>query len=109
MLLILPRLCSHDSAVTLAGSALTMDRAVRNAREFLRCGLEEAVRMATRTPAESLGLDNKGRIAPGADADLTVLDEQGAKFLKEEDWWFEAEGGVLMKWCAGGTLKCYDS
>ncbi|EJD40914.1 autophagy protein 5 [Auricularia subglabra TFB-10046 SS5] len=27
-----------------------------------------------------------------------VLDDQGAKFLKEEDWWFEAEGGVLMKW-----------
>ena len=62
---------------TLAGSALTMDRAVRNAREFLRCGLEDAVRMATRTPAEALGLENKGRIAPGADADLTVLDEKG--------------------------------
>lgn len=29
-----------------------------------------------------------------------VLDDSGAKFLKEEDWWFEAEGGVLMKWSA---------
>ena len=57
---------------TLAGSALTMDRAVRNAREFLRCGLENALRMATRTPAQALGLENKGRIEPGADADLTV-------------------------------------
>ena len=54
-----------------------MDRAVRNAREFLRCGLEDAVRMATRTPAQALGLENKGRIAPGADADLTVLDGRG--------------------------------
>jgi len=27
-----------------------------------------------------------------------VLDTDGTKFLKEEDWWFEAEGGVLMKW-----------
>ena len=63
---------------TLAGSALTMDRAVRNAREFMRCSLQEAVRMATRTPARALGLESKGRIEPGADADLAVLDEQGA-------------------------------
>lgn len=27
-----------------------------------------------------------------------VLDENGSQFLKEDDWWFEAEGGVLMKW-----------
>ncbi|KZV98862.1 hypothetical protein EXIGLDRAFT_700082 [Exidia glandulosa HHB12029] len=27
-----------------------------------------------------------------------VLDDSGVRFLKEEDWWFEAEGGVLMKW-----------
>ncbi len=74
---------------TLAGSALTMDRAVRNAQEFMRCGLEEAVRMATRTPAQALGLENKGRIAPGADADLVVLD---------------AEGEVLQTIVAGRTV-----
>ena len=29
-----------------------------------------------------------------------VLDEEGAKILKEEDWWFEAEDGSPLKWCA---------
>jgi len=28
-----------------------------------------------------------------------VLDEEGAKILKEEDWWFEAEDGSPLKWC----------
>ena len=58
---------------TLAGSALTMDRAVREAVEALRIPLAEAVRMATETPAEILGKPEKGRIAPGADADLVLL------------------------------------
>ena len=62
---------------TLAGSALTMDAAVRNAKTFLGISIQEAVRMASQTPAEILGLSNKGRIAAGADADLTVLDPNG--------------------------------
>jgi N-acetylglucosamine-6-phosphate deacetylase len=63
---------------TLAGSALTMDQAVRNAADFLRVSLEEAVRMATQTPADILGLAKKGRISVGADADLTLLGPDGA-------------------------------
>lgn len=62
---------------TLAGSALTMDQAVRNAVDFLRISLEEAVRMATQTPADILGLAKKGRIAVGADSDLTLLGPDG--------------------------------
>jgi len=27
-----------------------------------------------------------------------VLDEEGSKILKEEDWWFEAEDGSPLKW-----------
>ena len=27
-----------------------------------------------------------------------VLDDNGTTFLKDEDWWFEADGGLLMKW-----------
>jgi N-acetylglucosamine-6-phosphate deacetylase len=58
---------------TLAGSALTMDRAVRNAVEFMGAPLHEAVRMASKTPAEILRVSGKGRVRPGADADLVVL------------------------------------
>ena len=66
---------------TLAGSSLTMDGAVRNAVKFLGIPLKEAVRMASETPAEILGMPEKGRIAPGADADLVVLDRKG--FVQE--------------------------
>ncbi len=59
----------------LAGSILTMDQAVRNVMAFAGCSLAEAVTMASTTPARVLGLSQKGRIAPGCDADLVVLDE----------------------------------
>ena len=49
--------------------------------KFLGIPLEEAVRMASETPADILGLPEKGRIAPGADADLVVLDREG--FVQE--------------------------
>jgi N-acetylglucosamine-6-phosphate deacetylase len=60
---------------TLAGSILMLDQAVRNVVEFTGCSLAEALTMATATPAHVLGLDRKGRIAPGCDADLVILDE----------------------------------
>jgi N-acetylglucosamine-6-phosphate deacetylase len=63
---------------TLAGATVTMDEAVRRAAGFLGIGLEAAIRMATRTPAEALGLDRLGRIAPGAEADLVLLGPDGA-------------------------------
>ncbi|HET7270629.1 MAG TPA: N-acetylglucosamine-6-phosphate deacetylase [Rubrobacter sp.] len=62
---------------TLAGSALTMDVAVHNAARMLQIPLHDAVRMATQTPAEILGMPAKGRITPGADADLVVLGQEG--------------------------------
>jgi N-acetylglucosamine-6-phosphate deacetylase len=52
-----------------------MDQAVRNVIEFTGCSLAEALTMATATPTRVLGLDRKGRIAPGYDADLAILDE----------------------------------
>ncbi len=60
---------------TLAGSILTMDQAVRNAVRFTGCLPAEAFRMASTTPAQVLGLEDKGKIFIGADADLVVLDE----------------------------------
>jgi len=35
-----------------------------------------------------------------------VLDEEGAKILKEEDWWFEAEDGSPLKWCVCAISPC---
>lgn len=58
---------------TLAGSILTMDGAVRHLIEQSGCTLAEALTMAARTPADLLQLPHKGRIAPGADADLVLL------------------------------------
>lgn len=61
---------------TLAGSTLTMDRAVKNSMEFTGCSLPEAVRCATLNPARLLGIDDrKGSIAMGKDADLVIFDE----------------------------------
>jgi N-acetylglucosamine-6-phosphate deacetylase len=63
---------------TLAGAAVTMEELIRGAGERLGAGLEDAIRMATRTPAQALGLDRVGQIAPGAEADLVVLAADGA-------------------------------
>ncbi len=60
---------------TLAGSILKMDQAVRNMIEFSGCSLADAVNMASRTPAKVLGLNRKGRIAAGCDADIVILDK----------------------------------
>ena len=61
---------------SIAGSTLTIDAAVRNAVRFLGVQLSEAVTMASANPARLLGLHRrKGAIAPGMDADLTVLDD----------------------------------
>jgi len=58
----------------LAGSVLTLDQAVRNAVHLLGLTLTEAFAIASRVPAESLGLGHsKGSLAPGKDADLLVL------------------------------------
>jgi len=62
---------------TLAGSALTMDEAVRNAVRFLVVSLAQAVRMAAETPAAALNLDGEGKIAVGCDADFVLLDAEG--------------------------------
>ena len=60
---------------SIAGSTLTMDAAVRNAVRFLDIALEQASALASENPARLLGIDHrKGKIAPGFDADLTVLD-----------------------------------
>lgn len=59
----------------LAGSTLTMAHAVRNVADWGMVTAEQAIRMATEVPARSCGIyDRCGRIFPGRDADLVVLD-----------------------------------
>jgi N-acetylglucosamine-6-phosphate deacetylase len=74
---------------TLAGSVLTMDEAIRNALEFTGCSLPEAIRMATATPAALIGAATKGRLAPGAAADVVALSAD----LRVEAAWV---GGELV-------------
>jgi len=45
-----------DAPDTLAGSVLTLDRAVANLRAFTGCSLEQAVRCASSQPAAMLGM-----------------------------------------------------
>jgi N-acetylglucosamine-6-phosphate deacetylase len=59
---------------TLAGSVLTMDRAVRNLIG-LGASFEEAVAAATATPASLIGRPELGSLEPGTPADVAVLDD----------------------------------
>ncbi len=62
----------------LAGSVLTLDRAVRNVVEFTGTSLQHAVQMATLNPARALRIaERKGTLTAGADADIVVLTPAG--------------------------------
>lgn len=58
---------------TLAGSALTMDAAVRNVVQHAGVSLSQAVAAASTTPARLLGLTDRGAVEPGRRADLVAL------------------------------------
>lgn len=58
----------------LAGSTLSLDRALQNMIRWTGIPLEEAIYMTSRNPAESIGVANtKGSIEPGYDADMVLL------------------------------------
>ncbi len=60
----------------LAGSTLTMNRAVNNIVRKVGINIEESVRMASLNPARLLGLDkDRGSLTPGKRADIAVLDD----------------------------------
>jgi len=58
---------------TLAGSTVTLDRAVANVWRWLLLRPSEAATMATMSPAAVIREARKGRIAAGCDADIVVL------------------------------------
>jgi N-acetylglucosamine-6-phosphate deacetylase len=81
----------YDAAGTLAGSALDMAGAVRNAVAMLDLSLADASRMASRNPADFLGLDHElGRIAQGCLADLVLLDDD----LCVQDTWIRGQAAA---------------
>lgn len=60
----------------LAGSTITMPQAVSNAIILLNLQIEDAIRMASQIPAQSIRLDSQyGTLEPGKRADLIILDE----------------------------------
>lgn len=61
----------------LAGSVLTLDRAVENVLAFTDCSLAEATRMASITPAEMLGLPTP--LTLGAPASFNVFSSEGKR------------------------------
>src|SRR6266699_11587 len=65
--------CVLADRSALAGSAAQMIHLVRTMVSKVNVPLHEAVAMATQNPARAIGLDTKGRLAVGADADLVVL------------------------------------
>ena len=96
----------------LAGSTLTLDRAVRGA--VLRAGwpLEDAIRAATANPARTLGLSDRGVIVPGRRADVVLLDDDlhVRGVMRHGDWVAEPnqrpgadrEGNAILQADEGG-------
>jgi len=61
---------------TLAGSVLTMDKAVKNMVSKVGVLLPRAIQMASFNPARSIGVENrKGSLEPGKDADIVILNK----------------------------------
>ena len=61
---------------TIAGSTLTMDRAVRNARDLGGLSLSQALTAATESAAASVGETARGALRPGFTADIAIFDAQ---------------------------------
>ena len=62
---------------TLAGSVLTMDKAVANLRRFTGSSLGVAVRLASRNPARMLGMEHLTDVKTGSAANFNLYDDAG--------------------------------
>ena len=72
----------------IAGSTLTMDRAVEFLVNQVGCSLVEASMMASTTPARWHGLTDVGELEPGRRADLCLVDERGvlSAVMRNGEW-----------------------
>ena len=69
--------CKLADRSALAGSIATSDRLVRTLVQQAEVPLEDAVRMASETPAHIMGVHRrKGTLARGKDADIVILDDK---------------------------------
>lgn len=59
----------------LAGSVLRYEDAFKNIIRFTGCSIADAVKMTSGNQAKEFGLVKKGKLAPGMDADLNILDQ----------------------------------
>ena len=63
------------SSGVIAGSSICLDDAIRNMVEKVGVKIPDAIQMVTDTPAKALGLQDKGRLEAGYDADIVVMDQ----------------------------------
>ena len=69
--------CKLSDRSALAGSIATMDRLIRTIVKDAELPLQDAVRMASETPARIMGIyDRKGSLQRGKDADILLLDDE---------------------------------
>ncbi len=69
--------CLSDGV--LAGSVLTLDKAVSNFHQMTQASLLTAVRLASQNPAEMLGIAHRLELAVGAPANFNVYSEDGMR------------------------------
>jgi len=61
---------------TLAGSVLTFNDAFKNIMAFTGCSIEDAVKMTSVNQAREFGLNKKGNLEVGKDADMIVMNSE---------------------------------
>lgn len=70
----------------IGGSSLTLDRGMSNLLRWIDRPAEQIWAMATRNPARLLGLEGKGVLEVGADADLVLWDESDGRLRAVRTW-----------------------
>ena len=85
-------MCVTDSAIyladgTLAGSSLTMNKALYNCIQATGLKLEEAWPMTSYNAARQIGMEHrKGMLEVGYDADIVILDSDKEWVVSKEDF-----------------------
>jgi N-acetylglucosamine-6-phosphate deacetylase len=68
---------ARTSSGSLAGSTLSMDKAILNTMNYTNLPFDEVLLSATKVAAESVGIDDRfGKIQSGYHADLVILDDK---------------------------------